>query len=389
MRTTIMRRTVAILLVAATLLWPAIAGAQSTEVQFRHEYNDSRREAEKKGLPVFIYFTTDNCPWCVRLQRETFGDPAVAKVLNEKFVPLKAHAMQSQQLVEFCGIRAYPTVIMASPDGKIMGRVEGFQDAVRFYETLQNVLVAVSNPEWMQRDYQIAVKAITDRDYSRGVALLKTIVEDGKSRPVQVNAANLLKQVEQQAAGELAQARQMLDKGKTTEASTMLTKLVKDFAGTQVAPEAAGMLTSLVKTTGSPTTQRGQRARELLAQAREDFRTEQWLCCLDRCDLLVGTFGDLAEAADALQMATSIRSNPDWMQKACDGMSVRLGEMYLGLAETWLQKGQPQQAMLCLERVIRTFPGSRQAEAAQYRLTQLQGLPAHRTGFENAFPPKK
>ena len=56
--------------------------------------------------------------------------------------------------------------------------------------------------------------------------MLKAIVEDGKNRPVQLNADTLLKQVEQQAAGELAQAKQMLDKGKTNEASMMLTKLV-------------------------------------------------------------------------------------------------------------------------------------------------------------------
>jgi len=55
-------------------------------------------------------------------------------------------------------------------------------------------VATVSNPDWMLRDYQIAVKAISERDYSRGVALLKTITEDGKARPVQLNAVTLLKQ---------------------------------------------------------------------------------------------------------------------------------------------------------------------------------------------------
>jgi hypothetical protein len=168
----------------------------------------------------------------------------------------------------------------------------------------------------------------------------------------------------------------------------MLARLVKDYAGTPAAPEAAGILTSMAKTPDVRNQQRSVRAKDLLAQAKEDYRCEQWLCCLDRCEMLTANYGDMAEAAEALQMASAIRSNPEWMQKTCDSLAVRLGELHLGLAETWMQKGQPQQAMLTLERVIRTFPGSRQAEAAQYRLAQLQGLPMQRVGSEAPAQPK-
>jgi thioredoxin-like negative regulator of GroEL len=380
-----MRYPIATLLAAVCFLsWPGLVGAQPAEVQFRTDYNETRLEADKKGLPIVIYCTTDSCAWCLRLQRETFSDPVVARAMNERFVPLKVHARQTPWLIEVLKIRAFPTVILAAPDGKILMTVEGFQEAVKFQDSLQRVLAAVGNPDWMQRDYQIAAKAIADRDYGKGVALLKAILEDGKARPVQLSSANLLKQVEQQAASELTRAKQMVDQGRTGEASGLLTKLVKDYAGTQAAPEAAGMLTSIAKTPEMRNAQRGVRARELLAQAKEDFRTEQWLCCLDRCDLLVSSYGDLQEGGEALQLASAIRSNPEWMERACESMSIRLGEMHISLAESWLQKGQPQQAMLCLERVIRTFPGSRQAETAKYRLAQLQGLPTQ----QSASPPK-
>jgi TolA-binding protein len=367
---------------------PALVRAQSPEIHFRTNYSEARLEAEKKGLPIVLFLTTDNCMWCQRLVAETFGEPTITKVMNEKYVPLRVHALQDPGLIQSLKVTSFPTVILAGPDGKILTTIQGFKDAVRFHDDLQRVLASLSNPEWMLRDYQMADKAIQSGDYARAVALLKAILEDGKNRPVQSNAEILLKQIEQQAASELAQARQMLDRGKTNQASTMLAKLVKDYAGTQAAPEAAGMLTSMAKTSDVRNQQRMVRARELLAQAREDYRTEQWLCCLDRCDLLTASYSDLTEASDAMTMAGAIRSNPEWMQKTCESMAVRLGEMYLGLAETWVQKGQPQQAMLCLERVIRTFPGSRQAEAAQFRLSQLQGLATQRTGFQNPVAPK-
>jgi protein disulfide-isomerase len=350
---------------------------------FLQDYALARQEAEKRGLPLVLYFTTDNCPWCVRLVNETFGDPAVHKLMTEKFVLLKVHARHEPVLVEKLAIPYFPTVVLAAPDGKILGRVEGFQEPGRFYDSLQRALVSVTNPDWMIRDYQIANKSVEDRDYGRAVALLRAILEDGKSRPVQVSASALLKRVEQQAANELGQAKMALDRGQTNEGTMMLAKLVKDYAGTSSAPEAAGILTSLAKSPEPRATPRAVRARELLTQAREDFRTEQWLCCLDRCDLMIANFGDLPEGREALQMAGAIRSNPDWMQKTCESMSARLGDMYIGLAETWVQKGQPQQAMICLERVIRSFPGTRQAEMAQYRLGQLQALSSQRAGFQD------
>jgi thioredoxin-related protein len=376
-----MRLTLALLLVAVNVCFLAMpAGAQ--EVQWRYDYNVARKEADKKGLPLVIDFGTEDCYWCKRLDTDTFRDPAVAKMMNEKFVPLKVDANQEAQLTRMLGITRYPTVILAGPDGKILGTLEGFQEATRFYSHLQTASSAVSNPEWMVRDYQIATKAVADREFARAVALLQAILDDGKNRPVQVNAGTLLKQVEQQAATELAQAKSLLDRGKSDEASVKFTSLVKDYAGTAASKAADRILTGLAKTPEMRDQQLATRARELLVQAKEDYRTEQWLCCLDRCELLTSSYGDRPEAAEALQMASSIRSNPEWMTKACENMTVRLAEMYLGLADTWLQKGQPQQAMLLLERVIRTFPNTRHAEIAQLRLTQLQGMPMPPEGIK-------
>jgi Tfp pilus assembly protein PilF len=70
------------------------------------------------------------------------------------------------------------------------------------------------------------------------------------------------------------------------------------------------------------------------------------------------------------------------MRQACESLGERLGLLYLSLAETYLKKGQPQQAMVCLEHVIQTLPGSRQAEVAQARLDQIQGRPNQQIKFK-------
>ena len=54
-------------------------------------------------------------------------------------------------------------------------------------------------------------------------------------------------------------------------------------------------------------------------------------------------------------------------------MGERLSTLYLTLAETWLKKGQPQQAVFYLERIVHGFPNTRNADIARMRLAQIQG----------------
>jgi hypothetical protein len=143
------------------------------------------------------------------------------------------------------------------------------------------------------------------------------------------------------------------------------------------------MLTNLATQPELKAQQRTRRARELLAQAREEYRTHQYLLCMDHCETLSTGYADLAEGMEAVQLASEIKNNPEWMQQACESLSERLGGMYLALAETWVKKGQPQQAVLCLERVVQSFPGSRQADLAQVRLAQVRGQPTRQAEFKH------
>jgi outer membrane protein assembly factor BamD (BamD/ComL family) len=208
------------------------------------------------------------------------------------------------------------------------------------------------------------------------------VIVDKGNRPVQQKARQLLDELEQQAAGLLARAKQQIDKGQTQEAVARISELVRAYAGTQAATEGGHMLITLAGRPVIKDQQRDQRARELLAQAREDYRTRRFLSCLDRCEDLASGYADLPEGADAMQLAAQIKNNPEWMKQVCESLSDRLGVLYLSLAETLLKKGQPQQAVIYLERVVQTFPGTRQAEAAQVRLAQIQGLPAQTVDFK-------
>jgi TolA-binding protein len=360
----------------APLLLLALSGpGLAQEVAWRRDYGAALKEAAAKGAPLFVNVGTADCFWCKKLDAGPFADAEVVKLLNDRCVPLKldANAPANAYLVQALKVQSYPTLIFAGFDGNILGYQEGFLDSAALKERVTKVLAAVATPDWMQRDYDIAAKAISDGDVARAVSLLRNVVEDGKSRPVQAKARMWLAEVEAKASEHAAKARELADKGKTGEAIEALTQLDKTYPGTLAARRGTQLRAELVSRSAD---ERKRQAGELLRLARDDHKGQQYLCALDRCEEIASRFADLAEAADAEKLAAEIKDNPEWTRKAADQLGDRLCVMYLSLADACLKKGQPQQATFYLERVEKMFPGTRHAEMAQTRLSRLRGAPA-------------
>src|SRR5262249_54077379 len=147
-------------------------------------------------------------------------------------------------------------------------------------------------------------KAAGASDYARAIGLLKKVVEDGGQRPIQGKARALLGDLEQQAAAKIARARQLVDRGQSTEAVDAGNELVRVYPGTLAAREGDRMLAMLTGSSEMKAQQRAARARELLAQAREEYRSQQYLACLNHCDALQAGYADLPEGTEAGQLAT-------------------------------------------------------------------------------------
>src|SRR5262249_21725261 len=151
----------------------------------------------------------------------------VIALLNERFIPLKIDAEKEAPLAQSLQVHSYPTIILGAPDGKILGTIVGFKEPAEFLTILQRAVTPTPSstsptsptpapspsasppasptppPDWMVRDQQEAAKAIAGSDYTRAIVLLKGILEDGKDRPIQVKAKQMLQDIEQQAAGRL------------------------------------------------------------------------------------------------------------------------------------------------------------------------------------------
>lgn len=370
---------------SAALLFCALglaAPLHAEGIAWRTDYQKARDEAKKQNLPLLINFSTNQCVWCQHLDGRTLARPEVVQFISQHFVPLKVNASLYPQLANALNINYFPTMVYARPDGKILGYQEGFLEAPALQDQLQKIIGMLDDPEWMVRDFEVAAQAQQVADYPKAISLYRKIVEDGKDRPVQKRARQALNALDQQAAKRLEEGRSLAGKKEDERARQILDELVRLYPGTTTAAQARLLLDTLLSKQTQPTGSRNNEAAELMKKAREDYQARLFMCALDRCEVLISNYSDLPEGQDAVELARQIKGNTEWTRQACEQLNDRLGVLYLSLADTWLQRGQPQQAVYYLEKIVQILPDTRHAESAQVRLALIEGQPSKEVGDE-------
>ncbi|HLU46674.1 MAG TPA: thioredoxin family protein, partial [Planctomycetota bacterium] len=139
-------------------------------------------EATKLGRPVLVDFGAEWCGWCKKLDRETFGDVRVIRLVREHFVPVRIDTDKSPAIAQRFEVRGLPTLLFLASSGKEMQRFEGFMEAQLFIEragkavasskTLQDLRKAAeASPDDIdaQRAYARALFALGNAAEARGV----------------------------------------------------------------------------------------------------------------------------------------------------------------------------------------------------------------------------
>ena len=116
----------------------------TTQVKW-HSIEDASQA--KIGTKLYLVdFYTDWCGYCRKMDRETFSDATVAKIIDKYYYPVKfnaegrnvftwaGHTYRSAGRVhEFAkGVRGYPTTVLFTADGKMMQSIPGFLSAKEY-----------------------------------------------------------------------------------------------------------------------------------------------------------------------------------------------------------------------------------------------------------------
>jgi len=122
-------------------------------------FEEAVEKSKTEKRLVFIDVYTDWCGWCKVMDKNTFSEPSVAKILNEKFYPVKFNAEQRDD-VQFDGKTfrfqaygnggthelanallnnklSYPTVVFLDENFDMIQPLPGYQKAPEFHKIIQ------------------------------------------------------------------------------------------------------------------------------------------------------------------------------------------------------------------------------------------------------------
>ncbi len=119
-------------------------------------FEEAVEKSKTEKRKIFIDVYTDWCGWCKVMDKKTFSEPAVAKLLNEKYYPVKFNAEQREDIVydgttfkfiEQGGRGAhqlaaallnnelsYPSVVFLNEDFAIVHILKGYRQAPEFHK---------------------------------------------------------------------------------------------------------------------------------------------------------------------------------------------------------------------------------------------------------------
>jgi thiol:disulfide interchange protein len=126
----------------------AVAGCQmpSGEGIFGALYHPTLQNPEiPSGKPSAVYFFTDWCPYCKRMEKNTFSDPRVTAAL-EPYRKIRVdmtdtRSAETRSHASHFGITSFPAVLFFDSRGReIPGfRIVGYVSAAQFLDTLEKL----------------------------------------------------------------------------------------------------------------------------------------------------------------------------------------------------------------------------------------------------------
>mgnify|MGYP001414788909 CR=1 FL=1 len=119
--------------VLSLVLFLVVAGPVRAEEPFEDlAFDKACEKAAKEKKVVMIDFYTTWCGPCKMLDRNTWPNDDVKKLIKQHAVALKVDAEKNRELSAKYRINSYPQIVFLNPDGTEIDRLVGYRDAASF-----------------------------------------------------------------------------------------------------------------------------------------------------------------------------------------------------------------------------------------------------------------
>jgi uncharacterized protein YyaL (SSP411 family) len=120
-----------------------VSGVVAAEQAFEWQpySRESFERAKKEGRYVLLHGSAAWCHWCHVMEETTYRDPAVTRVLRERFVAIRVDVDARPDIEERYGAWGWPATILFDPNGKEVGKFRGYiasKELLPILETIED-----------------------------------------------------------------------------------------------------------------------------------------------------------------------------------------------------------------------------------------------------------
>ena len=154
--------------------------ASAGEIKWAKSLDSALATAKKTHRLVMVDFYTDWCGWCKKLDKDTFSNPVIAEILNNKYYAVKFDA-EGKEPVTFQGRKfvndgslgkthqlayallqgklGYPTVVFLTASSELITPVSGYKTPAQ----IEPMLSYFAGTSWQKQSYDDFLKTFQGR----------------------------------------------------------------------------------------------------------------------------------------------------------------------------------------------------------------------------------
>ncbi len=102
-------------------------------------FDEAQKFGQDASRKYLLYFYTDWCTYCRKLEQSTFIDKEIAAYVNQNFIPVRVNSEQKPKLAARYRINGVPNLRFLTPKGEDIAHWPGYIEAARFLPLLKYI----------------------------------------------------------------------------------------------------------------------------------------------------------------------------------------------------------------------------------------------------------
>jgi thioredoxin-related protein len=136
-----MKRFITLLIFVCGLAAPMAVWAEQQPAQSIGwlNFEEAQKQGQDQSRKFLLYFFTDWCGYCRKLDQNTFADKAVVDYINRNFIPVRINSEKMPKIAGRYGVGGVPDIRFLSPSGENIARWPGYIEAPKLLPMLKYI----------------------------------------------------------------------------------------------------------------------------------------------------------------------------------------------------------------------------------------------------------